>query len=120
VADPVAADLRAGQPKDTRENPVAVGLRNGQGTRIDLPGRTAPTEDGADRFARPNLRANHVAPARGLQAAIALAGAVPGGGHRKALDQALVLDQVEPLMAQADPNTADHGVRSSSPGKPQG
>src|SRR5690606_9772955 len=45
LAETIAADLRARQPQDTRQDPVAAGVRRGKLGRPDLAGRPAAAKD---------------------------------------------------------------------------
>src|SRR5690606_563374 len=99
----ILADLGAREPADARQNPVAAGLRARELGRVYLARRPPPAEDGTERRAGADLRADDVPAARGLVAVAELARAVLRRRHRVAPDEpSRVVVKIEPLRAQAD------------------
>src|SRR5690606_19835073 len=114
LAETIAADLRARQPQDTRQDPVAAGVRRGKLGRPDLAGRPAAAKDRAERRARADVRAHDVPAAGRAVAAAPLPRAVPGRRHAIDLRRAAVLDERHPLRREVDRELHAHALRSSA------
>src|SRR5207247_2891952 len=107
LSEAVGPRPAAGEPEDSRHDPVAAGKTLAEPGSPDLPGRAAPHEHRVGGLARADFRAHDMRPARSAEAALPLARAVAGGGDRVALQFPPAVGKEHGALGRSrDPNSA--------------